>query len=297
MSWVPEQWENYCKRLFAARHGVSYQSVPDMVRGDWGIEGYTSDGTLYQCYAPEDSRSSQDLYEKQRSKITTDLAKLVANSEAIALLVQPCEVCIWVLVVPLVEDKRILSHGANKAAELRGSNHSFISSDFAVRVLTDADFEAERITFGEQIWAELPNSGLLTEDAIRNFADGPDTNVAALDAKLAKLTAGQSASELGTLRSQMLRLYLAGKQRDDLLRHYHPAIWDEWHHARSGIETTLPTAQLVAGGEPSAHLGTVVDELTRVATAAIPRLRPGDTNVLVHGTIAEWLFDCPLNFT
>jgi hypothetical protein len=297
MQWAPEEWEDYCKRLFAARHGEQYQSVPANVRGDWGIEGYTADGVLYQCYAPQDAHSSKELYERQRNKITTDIGKLQTNLNDIAMLVAPSTLTTWVLVVPTVEDKKILTHAATKAEGVRNLGLPAIAQDFKIRVLTDNDFEAERAVFGQRIWAELPEGSSVADEEIEAIATHASTDLGPLDAKLIKLAPSSSVEEVGGLRGDVLRMYLTCKQRDEELRRYHPAIWDEWQHARTGVKATLPTAQLVSVGSPGVHMNQVISNLTVAANVAAPQLRPGDTNVLVHGTIAEWLFDCPLNFT
>lgn len=297
MQWAPEEWEDYCKRLFAARDGVRYQSVSAVVHGDWGIEGYTSNGVLYQCYAPQNAHSSKDLYERQRDKIATDLRKLQSNIGEIAKLIAPSIITVWALVVPMVEDKKILTYAATKAEEIRNRGLSVFAENFTIRILTDDDFEVERAAFGHQIWAELPDGSSIVDEEIEAIATHESTDLASLNAKIMKLASTESVSEVGTLRGDVLRMYLTGKQRDEDLRRYYPAIWDEWQHARAGVKSTLPTAQLVSVGSPGVHLKQVMDHLTGAASAAAPQLRPGDSSVLVQGTIAEWLFDCPLNFT
>jgi hypothetical protein len=61
-------WQRYCHCLFTARHGERYQPVPDRVRGDWGIEGFTASGILYQCFAPEEPITREERHDKIRKK-------------------------------------------------------------------------------------------------------------------------------------------------------------------------------------------------------------------------------------
>ncbi len=142
-SWTGGEWQGYCRELLAARHGAHYQPVPDSVAGDWGIEGFTSSGTVYQCYAPEEPLTSKQLYAKHRSKVTADLGKLRKNVDNVSQLVSPAELDCWVLLVPRVEDKAILEHAAKKAQEIRDLSLTGVSESFVVRVHTAADFPSE----------------------------------------------------------------------------------------------------------------------------------------------------------
>ena len=41
-----DEWQEYCEQLFALKHPGSYARMPDEDRGDLGIEGYSTDGTV-----------------------------------------------------------------------------------------------------------------------------------------------------------------------------------------------------------------------------------------------------------
>jgi len=100
ISWSGEDWQNYCRRLLGLRYGVGYQSVPDRDRGDFGIDGFTSNGELFQYYAAQDPRNHNDLYTKQRNKITADLRTLESNLARVIQLTAPADIRCWVLLVP-----------------------------------------------------------------------------------------------------------------------------------------------------------------------------------------------------
>jgi hypothetical protein len=50
-SWDPKDWENRVLQLIRERHGSdNVVRIPDKDRGDLGLEAYTYDGSVYQCY-------------------------------------------------------------------------------------------------------------------------------------------------------------------------------------------------------------------------------------------------------
>ena len=54
-NWDGFAWQRYGLVLAQARHGAqNVQRVPDKVQGDGGLEFFTLNGCLYQCYAPEE---------------------------------------------------------------------------------------------------------------------------------------------------------------------------------------------------------------------------------------------------
>lgn len=296
-SWSGEEWQNYCRELLAARHGADYQPVPDTVWGDWGIEGYTSSGIVYQCYAPDEPLTNSQLYEKQRDKMTVDLGKLRTNVEKIAAVVAPSEIRCWVLLAPRVEDKAILEHGAKKAGEIRGQNLLGVSDEFVVRVHTAADFPTERRLLDEALTVAVPQLQVGTDDEVAQFAVDEDLEVGTLDEKLSRLLREVNSGNLASLRLEFLRHYVVGRQLEDWIRRHHPALWERWQHSREGVKRTLRTTELTSFDLPNERLRTLLSALENSASSAVPSVKGSDANSLAWGTISTWLLECPLDFS
>lgn len=48
-----KEWEAFCEKMLRFHYGqANFWSVPDQDSGDFGIEFYTADGTIFQCYYP-----------------------------------------------------------------------------------------------------------------------------------------------------------------------------------------------------------------------------------------------------
>ena len=73
-----DSWEAFCQKCLKIRHiKEGYIPMPAHFNGDLGIEGFTREGIVYQCYCPDENYGPKDLYEHQRDKIRDDLKKLI----------------------------------------------------------------------------------------------------------------------------------------------------------------------------------------------------------------------------
>src|SRR4051794_37169387 len=105
-NWDGEGWQRHINLLLGLRFSPwSYQPIPDRVDGDYGLEGFSSDGVAFQCYAAEEPLSVEMLTEKQRDKITRDINKLCDNHQLLAGILGGVRIHTWVLMVPRYDDK------------------------------------------------------------------------------------------------------------------------------------------------------------------------------------------------
>ena len=137
-------WEEFCQICFKRKYEADgYQEMPAW-QGDLGIEGFTRSGILFQCYCPDEEYAPDDLYEKQRDKITTDLKKLVSNEHELKNYLKTIKVKQWIFVTPGYKKKDIVKHCQDKAVEYRKLNLSILDSSFDV-LIYDIDFFATEI--------------------------------------------------------------------------------------------------------------------------------------------------------
>lgn len=56
-------WEELCVKCYRLRYQKEhYTAIPAVQGGDAGIEGFTHNGIVHQCYCPERVYSDNDLY-------------------------------------------------------------------------------------------------------------------------------------------------------------------------------------------------------------------------------------------
>ena len=82
-----DAWEELCVSCYRLKYQTqNYTAIPAVHGGDAGIEGFTCNGIVHQCYCPEREYDDKELYEHQRDKLTADIEKLMNNGERLKKL-------------------------------------------------------------------------------------------------------------------------------------------------------------------------------------------------------------------
>lgn len=144
-------WEKLCDSCYRSRYQENgYQELPAAVGGDGGIEGYTMNGIVYQCYCPEREYSDDELYNHMRDKMTRDIKKMLKPEYATVLKgLGINNICEWHFVIPEYKDKRIIEHKETKRREVLEYKKShpdqcdFINDEFKIIVKVAEDFKIE----------------------------------------------------------------------------------------------------------------------------------------------------------
>ena len=144
-----ERWEELCDGCYRIRYQEDgYQKVPATANGDAGIEGFTHNGIVHQCYCPEREYSEDELYGHQRNKLTTDIQKLISNGKRLKELGVPI-ISEWHFNIPEYKDPRILKHAQSKQQEVLTAKENdpvslaHISDDFKILIKVAEDFTPE----------------------------------------------------------------------------------------------------------------------------------------------------------
>src|SRR3981189_1107327 len=101
-----------------------------MVRGDAGLECFTTDGCLYQCYAPEEAFNVAKAASAMKAKGGRDLLKLHKNSSKIVSLLNGVMANRWILLCPFLDDKAVVEAVRKKGAEIKALGLPFLAHDF-----------------------------------------------------------------------------------------------------------------------------------------------------------------------
>lgn len=147
-----DEWEDFALLLLQDRHGaLDIHKVPADDQGDLGLDYFCiSDGVVYQCYAVDEPVSIAQRAEKQKSKMTVDLAKFIKNSAEILQIMQGQIVKRWVLLVPLHNSKAVNLHAGKKAGEIKALNLPHVALDFTIVVQDLTCFPESAIEKGTQ---------------------------------------------------------------------------------------------------------------------------------------------------
>jgi len=292
IAWDPTEWERWANLLVTARYGHKYQRVSANDRGDFGIEGYTDCGCLFQCYAPnEPCASTTDRYEKHNGKIYRDTLKLKKYNDDISRLLCGKKVSYWLLVVPYIDSKETVVYAAKRTKTVRGWGLSCIDSDFAIRVLDQQAFTAER----EQLSEPFDKSSHLrrSSDADGQVIPAADL-VDTMAGKIAELV--PDAERCARVVNELREKWMQGQNILEGLRVRWPRDYEDFLRLKDDRQSTLELDRLLAG--PNAGLQRWLD-LQRSLTADYAKIIGIDEDVarnLARESIADWLMRCPLEF-
>lgn len=292
--WDGAEWQEHCLSLLRLRYRHDLQEIPSLRKPDLGIEAYSHDAALYQCYAAQEPLSTADLYAAQRDKLTRDLGKLETNQAELAALLGDIEVRRYLFIVPRFEGAELPTHASLKSQQVRARQLAFIASDFQVVVMTDESFPSER---AQLIALGAANAGVVVPDIQQNRINAwTAANEAWLEnlvRKIGRLTA--DGPRQADMQDRLLTHYLAGESMLGQLRDESPEVWESLEAGRNARMNLLATERAFDLGTPATRF-TEVRDRERDQYAELPGIDASTAEHLAWGTTAEWLLECSLDF-
>ena len=294
--WGPDDWEEFSHSLLQSRHGVlNVHKVPANHSGDLGIDYYClTELVIYQCYAPEEPLDIAVRADRQKSKMTTDLGKLIKGATDVSKLMLGQKLKSWVLVVPNHDSKDLNLHCAKKTGDLRKLGLPLLDENFEVCIQDQNHFPGKAV---QDAMAGLTNLSLSiaspSKEELKNWEAGSADLVANATVKLGKRASGPA---LGEVVAHGIEAFLRGNGLIDALRNNAPDMHEKVTAAIQVRARTLTFAGPKGGTLPSSILNTEIASLTQAITTAAPTLSDDNAQEIALGTIAEWIMRCPLDF-
>ena len=141
-------WQAHCQELLTTHYGIRVQIIPDRDGGDGGMEAYVADdGTLFQCYVPDNPYTVTQQTESQKAKIRTDTKKLLDDPARIVRLIGAGnKVTQWVLLTPAFESAALIEYANTRSARVFGLAEllDWRGDTFRISVHDDSLFAAAR---------------------------------------------------------------------------------------------------------------------------------------------------------
>lgn len=291
--WDGTEWQSFCLLLLRKRYANhDLQEVPDRHRGDFGIEAYSHDGCAFQCYAAEEPIPVKDLYEAQRDKLTTDLAKLRSNASDLAGLLGDLVIKKYVFMVPRHDSARLVQHATRKADEVRSWGLPFISEDFRIVVVTDDYYALERSAVFA-LPAPLVESLSVAEEHVAAWREGNESLAFTAAEKLRAV--GIEGESLDHYLSSLLTEYLNGENALQRLRDKFPDVWQQLSAVKSTKERRLAIQHPPTDQADLSIVKLVVEELAAEMLRAAPSIGDAMAEGIAWSAVADWLMRCPLN--
>lgn len=273
-----------------------YQEVPDRYGGDLGIEGFTQTGKAFQCYCPEGEPASDELYEKQRDKITRDINKLLKNEIELKRLFGNITVSEWHFLTPRYDNKELIAHCTVKSNKVRSSGKSHVSKDFTILIRTESDFLPEREIFVSAGQGQInPEIVSISDEEVVEWKESNNEYYMTLERKLKKVIVDENRRNIQIVNS--IKSYLLGQNILEQIRKDYPTHYEKIISLKNATEINVEIASAVPNGNPGDHLKHTLTEYRDNIDNQLNKSIELSTIIrLGHEAISDWLIRCPLDF-
>lgn len=294
-TWDGIAWQRHAHILVQMRHGASnVQRVPDKVNGDAGLEFFTLDGCLYQCFAPEDPGNTPKTSSAMKQKATRDLPKLKEYEDTLAKLLCGLKCSRWILFCPVLDDKAVIAHVRAKGAEVAALGLSFLSADFEALVQSQDDFTAEatklrELPIGPDLLIAQPSEEEITAQEFTDL-------VVTLDGKLSRAYPLVTESKRTKIRRTYVKNHIKGGNTLASLKSEHPMLWERAWQTISAEESRLEMLGAAGEAAPAERLQESLSRIEEGLRKDLPHVAHSTLTAISAGTLSDWLMRCPLDF-
>ncbi|MFJ7976660.1 hypothetical protein ACIQZI_13305 [Peribacillus sp. NPDC096379] len=293
--WEGKEWENHIQLLLKRHHGTDYQDVSDEDGGDYGLEGFSLDGCVYQCYAAKEPVTTEELYENQRDKITRDINKFVKNKSHLTKIFGELQIKRWILVVPRYKSARLLKHTEKKSQEVRQEKLPYVANDFKVLVITDDYFKVEQ--------QELKNTTLnfiskdVSSEDIESWK-GESENLTLINNLVRKVDKINrlSPSQKNNFIDTTIKYFITGQHLLSHLFNLYPDIYERVISFKSFKEDFIQFGLLTDMDEELKKFQSTFFQYKSDLEKELDGINPNSLSVLSYEAVSDWLMRCPLDF-
>lgn len=298
--WEGEEWEKHIQLLLKRRYRIgNYQELPAKHGGDFGIEGYSTDGCAYQCYAKEEPCTTSVLYEAQRDKITVDIGKFIKNKPELVKLFGGTLIDRWILVVPRHESAKLAQHASKKSEEVMQLRLPYVSDKFKIVIITDDYFSKEinELTAAGVLDVGIDTNSLAIEEKDRTlWLKNNDTLVNNLHIKANKIPKVFADAKVEEFKEHMIGNYLRGQNLLNYFSENFPDIYVKLNTCKQAYEYHLQTMSFVVDISPAQHLNEAIEKYSCELQKNVPYLPSNTIQTLKSEAVSDWLMRCPLDF-
>lgn len=301
-----DSWEEHCQSILKIKYeNNGYQEMVAHTNGDLGIEGFTRDGVVFQCYCPDEEYDSTKLYEHQRDKITKDLNKLKKYKKQLLQFMQGVRIKKWIFITPKITNKELVRHCHEKAVEYRSdsSMKDLLDDRFDVFAHDESYYQTEitqvKQLINNKIVIDVPVPG---ETEIIDWKNCETSSISILDGKISKLfnhlDVEEKTQKTNKFIDLQVRNYIKGQEILNRLKMTYSSAYDKQTRIKSAVEINLETELLLSDLDPKEMLK---DTLQKYKSALMGEnihdiFEYSVYNDLCNEAIASWLIDCPLDF-
>lgn len=290
----PKEWEAFCEIMLRQHYGAkNFWPVPDEDGGDLGLEFYTIDGTLFQCYCPDKGVDMASYKKKIQKKIREDLKKLKTNEIKIAKMIDDVTVHQWVLLTPEFKSKDLIGYCNTKKREIVAENITYINNDeFLVKVET-ADSYPDGKLYAQGVYSKAIDIPLLSISEVEKDA-WKDGNTEFSGNVVRKSVALMGESSEG-FQDEIFTKYIQTEKFLDQLREEHPDLHEMIEDtARAQLENMREDAFFSV--KDKGFVKSILDGNKSAFSKHSEFMSEKNVQSLSFGYLSKWLAQCYMDF-
>ncbi|MDH2653930.1 hypothetical protein QDR54_13630 [Acinetobacter baumannii] len=288
------KWEKFCEKMMRHHYTQPYfTSVPADDRGDCGLEFFTRDGSIFQCYFPDPQYSMAEYKKHVQKKIRTDIMKLKKYEPEIKKFLDDIVIKQWVLLLPENRTKDMISYCNTYKKKILLEKVSYIHPvDFTVKIETADSYPSSKsyaLKYGDEL-INLPFKPI-DEGLLNNFKDSSfEKNIA----RKSKFISNKPENFANSMTNKYLKItnYLED------LRFNYPDTYQEIEECGRMLLGKMQDLIDIEGMNPDVRFITAVrdqneKEITEIFSTIISKFNRSE---LSYGYIAKWIAECNMDF-
>lgn len=299
-------WEELCVKCYRLRYQKEhYTPIPAVQGGDAGIEGFTHNGIVHQCYCPEREYSEDELYEHQRKKLTTDIQKLISNGKRLKELGVPI-ICEWHFNIPEYKDSRILKHAQSKQQEVLTAKEkdpaslTHISDDFKILIKVAEDFTPEISRIIRTNLTDMKLNFAIQHQESPDWSKCDSQKVANIRRKVvAVMHVDENDPDLNYVINVYVDYYIAGLEIINNLQLHFPEFYEDLYKLEQSYkrEVAVKTRMNTNRQLNQSVFNNILDEFQEKLEKDFSKMLTQASIVeLKQDLVASWLADCSMEF-
>ncbi|MBN8783570.1 MAG: hypothetical protein J0G98_10935 [Terrimonas ferruginea] len=296
-------WETMMQVVFKNRYkDVDYHRIKPSP-GDFGIEGFTRDGLVFQCYCPDTHINDDRLYEKQRDKITEDLKKISIYEQELIKILGGIKIKKWIFVTPKMGHNKLITHCNSKRDEIRALNLSTLDSDFDVIIHEGDHYNKEigaYLNDGNQKFSLTPEKGT---DEQSNVVAWKDTKIDLVnnaitknEIRLSTRLPNPDPQKVNELTNETVKKFLNGESMLRTWQDMHPENHQRFTELLSSLEEELKEKCLLNNDAPQDFVDRITIDIEGKIIDAFRFLEMSSVTRLKNYAVSYWLLNCSLYF-
>lgn len=272
----------------------NFWEVPDKDQGDLGLEFFTIDGTIFQCYYPDMNTDMPTYKRKIQAKIRKDLKKLKNNESDIAALLDDIVVNQWVLIIPELKSKDLITYCNKKKKEILQESLSFVDPNtFQIKIETSASYPEGQL-FAQGVYGKAIDIPLIEVTAADKtiWQKGNSKFSANIERKSNALIGEES----GKFQDRVVTKYIQIEKFLDQLRENHPDLHELVEDSARAQLENMKDESLLEDNLDKEFVKNVVSSNADAFSKHSKFMSDKNMQSLSFGYLSKWLAECYMDF-